>query len=57
MSDSPATRIVAIFAEHPGIQVHIALTGADLDADDAAMVEQVVVYVAKRSLEKRAPPT
>lgn len=55
MMPTPAERIAVALAEHPEITIHLTVID-DLDEDDAAMVEQVVAYVAKRSLEKHAPP-
>lgn len=50
---TPADRIAAVLAAHPEIAVHLAVVD-ELDADDAAMVEQVVEYVARRSAQSRA---
>lgn len=50
---TPADRIAAALAAHPEIDVHLA-TIDELDADDAAMVEQVVEYVARRSAQSHA---
>lgn len=49
---TPAARIAAALAGHPEIAVHLAAVD-ELDDDDAAMVEQVVEYVAQRSEQKR----
>lgn len=53
---TPAARIAAALSAHPEIAVHLA-TVDELDDEDAAMVEQVVEYVAQRSAEKRGTPT
>ncbi len=53
---TPADRIAATLAAHPEIAVHLAVVD-ELDDDDAAMVEQVVEYVAARSARKRAKET
>jgi hypothetical protein len=39
------------------IEVHLTLTGAELDDDDVVMVAATVEHVAKQSQETHAPPT
>jgi hypothetical protein len=48
----PETRVAALIASHPEIEVHLTLV-ADLDEDDVAMVDAVLEHL----VAKRAPPT
>jgi hypothetical protein len=50
---TPAARIAAALADHVEIAVQLAPVDA-LDDQDAAMVEQAVEYVTRRSGERRA---